>query len=290
MLGMDFSRLRSLVESTYGLSLGTGRVFFVGNSTNRWHVEELVNNKVDGTVRSTLNSAVGSCEAGRGDVVIVMPGDHTLGAALTPAAGTRIVGVPGMRESTVVNALAATQLAALSANEILLQGLTFKVITGTDGAVITGSNCTIRDCSFRAVSGTATTFIKVNGATTPFGAGTRIEDCFFAPDATSAIDLNTDGNDKISDVIIEGCHIGGDTNGVKLPAHNCTDIYITNNVFADSTNPVNVTAGKTGVGSVISGNSFGVAATNDCTNAALPASYFWVRNYTRAGLSAANPA
>jgi len=290
MLGMDFSRLRALVESTYGLSLGTGRVFFVGDSTNRWHVEELVNNKVDGTVRTSLTSALSSCEASRGDVVVVMPGSHTLDGTFTPVAGTRIFGLPGMREATTVIALAATQLGALSAANCTVQGLSFNVITGTDGVVVTGSNCTIKDCSFRAVSGTATTFIKVNGATTPFGAGIRIENCFFSDDAVSAIDLNTDGNDKIEDVIIEGCHIAGGTNGVKLPAHNCESVYITNNVFAASTNPINVTALKTGTGSVISGNSFGVAATNDCTNAALPASYFWVNNYTRAGLSAANPA
>jgi len=219
-----------------------------------------------------------------------MPGSHTLDGTFTPVAGTRIFGLPGMREATTVIALAATQLGALSAANCTVQGLSFNVITGTDGVVVTGSNCTIKDCSFRAVSGTATTFIKVNGATTPFGAGIRIENCFFSDDAVSAIDLNTDGNDKIEDVIIEGCHIAGGTNGVKLPAHNCESVYITNNVFAASTNPINVTALKTGTGSVISGNSFGVAATNDCTNAALPASYFWVNNYTRAGLSAANPA
>jgi hypothetical protein len=219
-----------------------------------------------------------------------MPGDHTLDGTFSPEGGTRIYGVPGMQEATTIIAKAATQLGALSGTRTVVQGLSFQVINATDGVVVTGSNCVIKDCSFRAVSGTATTFIKVNGATTPFGAGTRIENCFFADDAVSAIDLDTDGNDKIEDVIIEGCHIIGGTNGVKLPAHNCETVFITNNVFAASTNPINVTALKTGTGSVISGNSFGVAATNDCTNAALPASWFWVNNYTRAGLSAANPA
>ena len=290
MLGMDFSRLRALVESTYGLQLGSGRVFFVGSSTDRWFVEEQVNNKLDGTVRTTVDSALSSCEAGRGDVVVVLPGSHTLTSSPTMPNATRLVGVPGMREATTVSSKAGSNGISVSGDDCLIQGLTFKVIASKHGVTITGLNNSVKDCAFRHVSGTPTSYLQVDGQSGSKGVGSRISDCFFSSDATSAIRLLADANDQVEDVMIVGCHIAGATNGVMLPAHNCSSVYITDNVFAASTNPINVTAGKTGTGSVISGNSFGVATTNDCTNAALPASYFWVRNYTRAGLSTANPA
>jgi hypothetical protein len=293
MLGMDFARLRALVESTYGLALGSGRVFFVGSSTDRWFVEEMVNNKLDGSVRTTLNSAVASCEADRGDVIVVLPGTHTLTAALAPKSRTRIVGIPGMREATFVSAKAATVFGDFTANGVLIQGLTLKIITGVRGLGISGAGCVIQDCAFRAVSGTPTSFLSVDGTADQAGSGLRVLNSFFSFAATSAILFSTDANDQVEDVIIDGCIIGGDTNGVKFPSDNWEDVVVSNNIINGATNPFALTAAKTGNGSIVCNNAISAATggkADVCGGTAWPASVLYVNNTTVAGLSTAAPA
>jgi hypothetical protein len=289
MLGMDFSRLRSQVEATFGLTLGSGRVFFVGSSTDRWFVEEMVNNKLDGTVRTSLNSAVEGCEHGRGDIIVVLPGTHSVGGTMAPREKSRIVGLPGMREATRVIGPASQTFIEMDNSQAIIEGLTFGMIAGESGIVVTAESCAIRDCAFIAVSGAPTNYITVDGTVGDAGDGLVISGCKFDTSAVSAISFVADANGQINAMTVADCVIGGATNGVLLPTHNATNIVITNNHFVASTNPINCTATKTGIGSIISGNNFAIATTNDCTSAALHASYLWVGNFSLAGLSTANP-
>jgi len=290
MLGMDFSRLRSIVESTYGLGLGSGRVFFVGASTDRWFVEEMVNSKLDGTVKTTVDSALSACESGRGDVVVVLPGRHTLTSAAVLPAGTRLLGVPGMREATIVISKLGENGLSVSNNNCLIQGLTFNVNGSKHGITVTGLRNSIKDCAFERVSGTPHSYLMVDGQAGSKGVGTRVADCFFGSHATTAFQLASDANDQIADVVIEGCIIKGATNGVLLPVHNFSEVIVNNNVFTHATNPINNTAGKTGDGSIVCHNYMGVANTDACASATFEPSTAWVGNYSVAGLSTADPA
>mgnify|MGYP001221758750 FL=1 len=293
MLGMDFSRLRALVESTYGLGLGSGRVFFVGSSTDRWFVEEQVNNKVDGTVRTTVDSALNACEAGRGDVVVVLPGSHTLTGSPSMPNSTRLLGVPGMREATTITSKSGSNGMSLSGNDCLVQGLTFKVNNGKHGITVTGLRNSVKDCSFLDVSGAPTSYLQVDGQSGSKGVGTRVSDCYFGLDAVTAIQLSADGNDQIEDVIIENCIISAATQGLMFPAHNATDIIVRGCLFNEATDPLHLTNGKTYNGSIIVDCSFAQATASkaNITNnpGSFPASLLFVCNKTVAGISTAQP-
>lgn len=83
----------------------------------------------DGTARvhTTIQAAVNAASAGRGDVVLVLPGyDHTLGRADSWAtAGVSVIGLGNGNNRPIVRYAAATDEVGIAANNVRVSGLRF---------------------------------------------------------------------------------------------------------------------------------------------------------------------
>lgn len=144
--------MRYSKDAGYGASVmsslpfaGSGKIFVVGDSgtANLSMLKELFTPDVDGKVRfaSTIDSAVGSCTANAGDVILVMPGHtETVTAAAgldLDVAGITIIGLGNGANRPTINLTTATSADIdIDAANITIKNLIID-LTGID-AIATG--------------------------------------------------------------------------------------------------------------------------------------------------------
>ncbi len=128
---------------------------------------------------ATLDAGLARCRAGKGDIVVVLPGhtENVSTADFFPSlvSGTQIIGVApfgsGLMPTFTFTATASTFL--LDQNNVVMSGLKFAV--GVDEVVnmvnISGSGCYVSDCYFQV--GTASTL----DSDTPLIISTGATDC-----------------------------------------------------------------------------------------------------------------
>ncbi len=148
----------------------------------------------------TVNAAIGLCTDNAGDVVVLLPGTHTVTATITlNKAGVTITGLPGNQarysdrsngggvraRTTVTTSAAAGDILTLTAagDDAEICHLHFVPITEGDGIVIPlgADRAYIHDCTF-ANTGTASATsecIHFSSSTTGTVAGAKIRNCYF---------------------------------------------------------------------------------------------------------------
>ena len=174
--GMEYNRLRQVLEAAHGLSLGYGRLFYVRPTTQPSFHSELTQVKPDGFVRNSVEQGYNGCTDDRGDVVLLLPGTHTLSAELAVTKGfITFCGLPGYEKETIVEGSA---------------------VVGQEGFVVTGSNVVFRNLS-----------IRCNGGATKSGlvsaGNTGVYDCIFDGDGSNGIRATGDG------LTVKGCKFRG---------------------------------------------------------------------------------
>jgi hypothetical protein len=220
------------------LQTNPGKVFWVNSTTVLGGGQKVGGSDGNaGTVAApfaTIDKAINSCTASRGDIIMVMPG-HTETIAdatsLVPdVAGVAIIGLGRgtLRPTITMSAVASSII--LSAANVAIQNILFLAEhDNTIMAEVTASNCLISQCEFRsriaATSRQFVTAIDIGGASANDCDLTVVSGCkFTSPDvgATEAILLS-----EVSEgVIIENCSVFGDFS--VAPIHNPTGKVCTN--------------------------------------------------------------
>lgn len=105
---------------------------------------------------STIDGAIGKCTAGRGDVIVVMPGHSetvtTDGGIACDVAGVAIVGLgTGTSRAKIVLDTAAAAAVTVSAANVTLHNLLFVASFAdvTNAIDVTAAECTISQCEFQ---------------------------------------------------------------------------------------------------------------------------------------------
>jgi len=151
MYGLSF--IQSLLQNR------PGKAFFVSNVTtndNINYIQNAVKPDNQGTIRfwTTIDSAIGACQAGRGDTIFVLPG-HTeaISAAAGIAAdiaGVRIQGLgegasrPTITLGTAIGASIDVTAANVTIDNCIIDMTGFDAITA--GINVTGANFTLSNC------------------------------------------------------------------------------------------------------------------------------------------------
>lgn len=149
-----------------------GRVVAYVRSTGLQEGDDLF--AMSGNLVSTINQGLAKCKAGRGDVVVVLPGHtetHSSSGAIWSnlVAGAQIVGAfnSGGSSAPTINLSHAGASLALSVADVTLSGLKIlsSTATVTGAVVITGAGCTVENC-FIALTGAlgANPGIAITGA------------------------------------------------------------------------------------------------------------------------------
>src|SRR3990167_2289598 len=132
MLENQLSRYGAIVKQIPELAPGA-KVFLVSDSDDTTVGPLNLGSEfpVDGDgvsrVYTTIQAAVNAASAGRGDVVLVLPGyDHTLGRADTWAtAGVHVIGLGDGVSTPIVRYGAATDEVGVAANSVHIKNLVF---------------------------------------------------------------------------------------------------------------------------------------------------------------------
>lgn len=150
------------------LPLTTGRTFFVAPSTT-YTVDGTAYTASDGNdgltakrALSTLGRAMDLVTASVGDVIVLLPGTHTLTAQENiDVAGVTIMGLGGhpQKKASILTTSAADETLGITAANVTLRDLHFIPVTAQ--AAIEASNAAdylhIKDCSAQMVTPTAST-------------------------------------------------------------------------------------------------------------------------------------
>jgi len=155
----------SMFLASHGIFPSPGaRVFFVNNSTSTLAPGAIGGSNGNSGLSpqepfSTLAFAISSCTAGRGDVIVVMPGHaETATAVITISkAGVQIVGCKIGSKRPVFTVNGAVDLFSITAANVLLSSLECNIVT-TDAATafvnIAASGAYVRDIYMIPSSGT----------------------------------------------------------------------------------------------------------------------------------------
>jgi len=259
----QLSRYGAISKTLPGLA-PSAKVFFVLNTSNSWFADFSNEFPVDsfGVVRvfSTIKTALASCVANRGDVVLVMPG-HSESITNTTdlnvnIAGVRVIGVgngnnrPVITVNTATTALITMSAANTSLENLIIDGTGFdaiaKVISVTAAGVsILGNKFILAGASAQATLGILTT-AAANDLT--------IKDNLFygTSDAgtTAAIELVGGSNILIENNNLIGAYSSG-VGGITNITTDCVDLIVKgntiNNLTASNTKAMAFTSGSTGI-------------------------------------------
>lgn len=150
-----------------------GKVFFVNNSSVLSPNGVGGSDDNAGTYKApfaTIDGAIGKCTAGRGDIILVMPGHvETVSAAAGLAldvAGVAVVGLGRGSLRPQVNLTATTSTVTMSAANCLFKNILFT--GGIDAIVsmivVSAADCIIDGCELRDVTGQMTCGILTTAA------------------------------------------------------------------------------------------------------------------------------
>lgn len=244
-LGPNKSYLTAFL-SAHGIAPSPGaNVYFVNNSSSNLPEGAIGGSNSNSGLspyepKSTLAGAQTAASAGRGDVIVVMPGHaETLTAALDISkSGLQIVGckLGNKRPTFTING--AVDLFSISAANVLVQALEFNIVT-TDAATafvnVAAANCTLRDL-------------------------------YFIPSATSVnvVDVITLASGA-NDTVIEGC-IGFNT---VVPVNSWVSIeaavarcHLKQNTFRGDVATAGIIDGATATQLILEGNKIVTIGTN----------------------------
>jgi len=218
-----------------------GKVFWVGNaalgSGDAYRSASDGNQGSFNDPFSTIDKAINSCRANKGDVIFVKPGHAETLALLEMApdvAGVAIIGLgSGTNRPTLTMSANASSIVIAGANTVM-QNFLVKLTADTTIVVeVTASDVQIVDCEFRAALSPAKEWvdaIDIGGAAANACDRTVVSGCKFTSPAvgsTAAIKLSA-----ISEgVIIENCSVFG--NFSVAPIHNPTSVVCTNLTVRD---------------------------------------------------------
>lgn len=200
-----------------GMTLATGEVFFVGNAES-FAADVATQGKDPDSPFNTLDFAINQCTAGKGDVIIVMPGhSETLSAAAAvdlDVRGVRIIGIgEGDLRPTLTFDTATTADFDVDADDCLIYGLRF--VSDIDSLAVmldvNAENTVIQNCEFKTSSGKECLNF-INMATTKDFL--RVKDCVFIQptDPAGTDDAANTGVIYLEDsefVIVEDCEFWG---------------------------------------------------------------------------------
>lgn len=198
----------------------TGKTFYVCNSST---VQPLGIAGSDGNNGltpeqpfSTIDKAINSSTAGRGDTIIVMPGHaETIADAtsLVPdVSGVKIIGTgEGELRPVITFATSTSANIPVSGANTVISGLVFKcnIASQTAMVTVTGTDVTIENCDFREGSAVGLVHL-IAGAADNDADRLTVRNCrFYQPTAgvgDAAIQINKD----LLNVLIEDVEIDGD--------------------------------------------------------------------------------
>lgn len=179
---------------------------------------------------STIDAAIGYCDASKGDIILVAPGHtETVSAAAginVDVAGISIIGLGqgALRPTITLSAVAST--VAIGAASCTLRNLLFLV--SEDATIVLDVNAadtTIEDCEFRnSASKEAVTWIDINGGAANACDRTTIRRCKFRCPAVGS-DRAIELGEVADSVTIEDCDIFGDFGDACI--HNITGKVLT---------------------------------------------------------------
>lgn len=243
MLENQLSRYGSITRAIPELQPGA-KVFLVCDSDDTTVGPLNLGNEFpsdkDGVSRvySTIQAAVNAASAGRGDVVLVLPGyDHTLGRADSwTTSGVHVIGLGDGNSRPIIRYTSTTDEVGVAANNVHLKNLRF--ITAVDSCVRaldldTGfSGAHIEECVFDFNANTNDFRVMVRAGQ----ARSVIENCEFRAEDTAgsgrAISLRGLGGDYTT---IRGNYfygqfdtVGDTTNGAAIIGQDTTDSGDTN--------------------------------------------------------------
>lgn len=223
--------------SASGITPSPGaRVWFVNNSSSGLPVGAIAGsdgNRGDSPREpfSTLSQAITAATAGRGDVIVVMPGHaETLTSATTISkAGLQIVGckIGNKRPTFTING--AVDLFSLTGANITLQGLECNIVT-TDAATafvnVAAANCTLRDL-YMIPSATAVNVVDC--ITIASGGNDLLIDSCEIHNTTVAVNSFVSIEAAVARLTIQNCYFSGDTaTGGIIDGATATQIHFKN--------------------------------------------------------------
>src|SRR3990167_2617804 len=210
-----------------------GKTFYVNNSTTAAELQPYGIGGSDGNHGetperpfSTIDKAINSCAAGRGDTIYVLPGHAetvTTATDIVPdVSHINIIGLgKGEKRPIITFATNTTANIPVSGANTRISNMVFKVNVASQVAMITttGTDIEIDHCSFREGSSTGLNFITV-GAADNDSDRVYIHDCdFYMPTAGNgdhAIEFLFDMlNARLEDLEIDG---NFDEGGILIPA------------------------------------------------------------------------
>lgn len=216
-----------LIRGVAVQQLFPGKVFYVNNSTTGLPSGSLTGS--DGNAGTytkpfaTIDYAVGQCSAGRGDIIIVMPGHaETLsaaGAIALDVAGVLVMGVgSGTSRPTLTLDTATTASITVSANNVAFKNIIVSanfadIVTVFD--VTTAKDFCIEGCYFKATA-TNMNFLNIvdtNATTAACDGLTLIDNMWIEPDLATLSMVKMDGtNDRVA---FEGNYVNLGVNNNK---------------------------------------------------------------------------
>lgn len=183
------------------LETGAGKLFIVVPSSASYF-SELVSQSYPGRVVNSLNRAISLCSSGRGDTVLMLPGDHTEGS---PADGAN----SALMDKDAVTLMGfgphrTTYTADDSLNSIAINA---------DGCTVSGLRI---DCDHAANGG-----LYVTGAD-----GLLVENCWFIETTPFGYGIHFDleGTETVANVMIRGCRFVDNVNGILVDTEDTAKI------------------------------------------------------------------
>ena len=241
---------QEFLERLKYLNTGAGKLFIVVPSSATW-LSELVSQSFPGRVVSSLNTAISQCASGRGDTILMLPGDHTEGSpssgensATIDKDGIMLMGM-GPNRTTYTSSDSRNAI-AVNADGVTIKGIGLDTaavddagiyVTGGDGLLIENcwmsetaplgygiqfdlsgdtvvTNVTVKGCRFVNCANGIFVDSTENGAV----AGLTVEGCDFVGSGTAAIsDAGSDG-DPCDGVLIKGCSFVDNTKDIDFDA------------------------------------------------------------------------
>ena len=222
---------------------------------------------------STIDYAIGRCTAGRGDIIMVMPGHaETVSSATSivcDVAGVAIIGLgSGLSRPTLTFTTATTAAVQVSASNVTWKNIVFSADFADIAEVFnvtTAKYLTIEQCEFNSTA-TNDNFLSIVDTNTTNNAadGLALINCvWIEPDAATLTAVSVDGD--LNGLIVEGCYfnIGVNTNDLPIVAivatgKDVTNISVKNNNFIrlNDANPLLITCDTTTANTgVIAGNT-----------------------------------
>ena len=223
----------------------SGKVFFVNNSS------VLPSNGISGSDAndgsylrpfSTLDYAIGRCTAGRGDIILLMPGHaetvSAAGSITVDVSGVTIVGLGRGELRPIFGYSATTSTFLVTAANVSLANLVHKsnVASLATMTQISALDCTIENCEYREGSGSGLGFIEVGTADNDTDR-LHIKNCRFYSTGSNQDHFIEILKDMIQ-IRIEDCEGTGDCDEgcIAIPAggNACLDLQIKRCVFRNT--------------------------------------------------------